>query len=78
MFLGNTNTILESQNRKIFIDEKRKVIVHQFIKRNLELGWTIPMTFMNRTIALNSKVKGYKIAPSLVLNTDWRGVWVED
>jgi len=58
--------------------EKRKVIVHQFIKRNLELGWTIPMTFMNRTIALNSKVKGYKIAPSLVLNTDWRGVWVED
>ena len=31
-----------------------------------------------RVLNLDKKVKVYKIAPSLVLNTDWRVVWIED
>ena len=37
----------------------------------------VPISFMARTIALNVKVKGYRIAPSLMLNTNWRGVWID-
>jgi len=58
--------------------QKRKALIHEFIKHSTDLSWTLPLSFMNRTIALDKKVKGYKIAPSLVLNTDWRGVWIED
>lgn len=56
---------------------KRKELVQAFEKRNLEQAWTVPVSFMSRTIPLHAKVKGYKIAPSLMLNTNWRGVWIE-
>ncbi|MFT5182393.1 MAG: peptide/nickel transport system substrate-binding protein [Alphaproteobacteria bacterium] len=57
---------------------KRKILVQQFERRTLEASYTIPLTYMNRSIALDAKIKGYKIAPSLVLNTNWRGVWLEE
>ena len=57
--------------------EKRKAIVHQFEKKALENAWVLPVTYTDRVIALNSKVKGYVIANSHILNNTWRGVYLD-
>ena len=57
--------------------EKRKSIVHQFEKKALENAWVLPVTYTDRVIALNSKVKGYVIANSHILNNTWRGVYLD-
>jgi peptide/nickel transport system substrate-binding protein len=56
---------------------KRKAIVHQFEKKALENAWVLPVTYTDRVIALNSKVKGYVIANSHILNNTWRGVYLD-
>jgi peptide/nickel transport system substrate-binding protein len=56
---------------------KRKAIVHKFEKMALENAWVLPVTYTDRVIALNSKVKGYKIAFSHILNNTWRGVYLD-
>src|SRR3546814_466666 len=58
--------------------EERKETVRKIDRRILEEAWTLPVTFMARTIALSAKVKGYQLAPTHVLNTDWRGVWIDE
>jgi peptide/nickel transport system substrate-binding protein len=57
---------------------KRKELAQQIDRKLIEEAWTLPLTYMARTVALNSKVKGYKLAPTHVLNTDWRGVWIDE
>lgn len=64
--------------RKELDPVKRKEYVNAFDKRALDEAWTLPVAYMARVIALNSKVKGYVTAPTHVLNTDWRGVWIEE
>ncbi|MDA0763471.1 MAG: ABC transporter substrate-binding protein [Proteobacteria bacterium] len=56
---------------------KRKAIVHKFEKRALNNAWVLPVTYTDRVIALNSKVKGYTIAYSHILNNTWRGVYLD-
>ncbi len=56
---------------------KRKAIVHEFEKKALISSWVLPVTYTDRVIALNSKVKGYKIAFSHILNNTWRGVYLD-
>lgn len=56
---------------------KRKELVQAFERRALEMAYMLPISYMNRSIALDARIKGYEIAPSLVLNTDWRGVWLD-
>ena len=51
---------------------KRKAVVHEFEKTALENAWVLPITYTDRVIALNSKVKGYVIAKVHILNK-WRG-----
>lgn len=57
---------------------KRRELAQKIERKLIEESWTLPLTYMARTIALNSKVKGYKLAPTHVLNTDWRGVWIDE
>jgi len=56
---------------------KRKALVHDFEKTALENAWVLPITYTDRVIALNSKVKGYVIANSHILNNTWRGVYLD-
>ena len=56
---------------------KRKALVHKFEKTALENAWVLPVTYTDRVIALNSKVKGYVIANSHILNNTWRGVYLD-
>ena len=56
---------------------KRKELAQKIDRKLIEDSWTLPLTYMARTVALNSKVMGYKKAPTHVLNTDWRGVWID-
>ena len=56
---------------------KRKGLVHKFEKTALENAWVLPITYTDRVIALNSKVKGYVIANSHILNNTWRGVYLD-
>lgn len=69
---------LYDAQRKELDPVKRKQYVNAFEKRALDEAWTLPVTYMARVIALNSKVKGYVTAPTHVLNTDWRGVWIDE
>ena len=57
---------------------KRKAVVHEFEKTALENAWVLPITYTDRVIALNSKVKGYVIANSHILNNTWRGVYLDN
>jgi peptide/nickel transport system substrate-binding protein len=77
-FIDRKLDALFDAQRKESDPAKRKELVQQFERRVLDESWTVPISFMARTIALNSKVKGYKIAPSLMLNTNWRGVWIDE
>jgi peptide/nickel transport system substrate-binding protein len=69
---------LYDAQRKELDPVKRKEYVNTFEKRALDEAWTLPVTYMARVIALNAKVKGYVTAPTHVLNTDWRGVWIDE
>ena len=80
-YSGYTNRELDAlfdAQKKEADPAKRKEMVQKFERRALEAAYTIPLTYMNRSIALDANIKGYKIAPSLVLNTNWRGVWLEE
>ena len=80
-YAGYTDRELDAlydAQRKELDPVKRKEYVNKFEKRALDEAWTLPVTYMARVIPLSSKVKGYVTAPTHVLNTDWRGVWIEE
>ena len=56
---------------------RRKELAQKIERKLIDEAWTLPLTYMSRTVALNRKVMGYKLAPTHVLNTDWRGVWID-
>ena len=58
--------------------EKRKAIVHEFEKKALEEAYVLPITYTDRVVSLNKKVKGYVIANSHILNNTFRGIYLED
>lgn len=57
--------------------DKRKALVHKFEKKALNNAWVLPVSYSARVIALNSKVKGYTIAYSHILNNTWRGIYLD-
>ena len=66
------------QQRKENDPAKRKELVHKIEKKLIEEAWMIPITYWARTVPLSAKVMGYKGAPTHVLNTDWRGIWIDE
>jgi peptide/nickel transport system substrate-binding protein len=65
------------EQRKETDPARRKELAQNIERKLIEEAWTLPLTYMSRTVPLSSKVMGYKLAPTHVLNTDWRGVWLD-
>jgi peptide/nickel transport system substrate-binding protein len=57
--------------------ERRKELAQMIEKKAIEESWMVPITYWARTVPLHAKVMGYKTVPTHLLNTDWRGIWLD-
>lgn len=57
--------------------DERKIIVRQFLERLMDQGYSIPLFGNNRATASVKEVKGWKLAPTTVLNLDMAEVWFD-
>ena len=55
----------------------RKVVVRQFLERMMEQNYSIPLFGNNRATAAVKEFKGWKLAPTTVLNLDMSEVWFD-
>ena len=58
--------------------EKRKALSIEFEKKVLNDSYILPVAFLGRVLALDSKIKGFTIAPSHILNNTYRGIWLDE
>jgi peptide/nickel transport system substrate-binding protein len=57
--------------------EQRKLLVRQFLDRMIDQLYSIPLIGSNRTTATLKHVKGWKTAPTTVMNLDMADVWLD-
>lgn len=76
-YINRTIDDLYEAQRKEFDIEKRKQMVHEIDKIVIEDAWAIPVAYANRTVALNAKVHGFRLAFSHTMFNDFRGVWLD-
>ena len=69
---------LYDAQRQEFDKDKRKEMVHKIDSMVIEEAWNIPIAYANRTVALNSKVMGFRLAFSHTMFNDFRGVWLNE
>ena len=69
---------LYEAQRQEFDFDKRKAMVNEIERIVLEDAYNLPVAYANRTVAMNSKVHGLKLAFSHTMFNDWRGVWLEE
>jgi peptide/nickel transport system substrate-binding protein len=68
---------LYAAQRKEFDFDKRKAMVNEMETIILTESWRFPVAFAHRTVAMNAKVMGLKLAFSHTMNNDWRGIWLD-
>ena len=56
---------------------ERKKVVRQFLERLMDQGYNIPLFGNNRATAAVKEFKGWKLAPTTVLNLDMSEVWFD-
>ncbi len=56
--------------------KKREALVREFEKRVITQGAQTPFIWWYRTVALNSRVKGWKMSPSHLFGQDFAEVWL--
>jgi peptide/nickel transport system substrate-binding protein len=56
---------------------ERKKVVREFLERLMEQGYSIPLFGNNRATAAVKEFKGWKLAPTTVLNLDMADVWFD-
>lgn len=57
-------------------DNKRREALRAFEKRAIEQGYQVPILWWYRTVALNSRVKGWHMSPSHLFGQDLETVWL--
>ncbi len=57
--------------------DERKKLVRQFLDQMLAQLYSVPLFGNNRTTAFVKEVKGWKTAPTTVLNLDMADVWLD-
>jgi peptide/nickel transport system substrate-binding protein len=57
--------------------DERKKLVRQFLGQMLSQLYSVPLFGNNRTTAFTKEVKGWKTAPTTVLNLDMADVWLD-
>jgi peptide/nickel transport system substrate-binding protein len=61
-----------------FDPAKRQQALRAFETRFLTEAYQVPFLWLNRTVAMSSRVKGFEITPSHFLNQDLAGIWLEE
>ncbi|MFM9941160.1 MAG: ABC transporter substrate-binding protein [Hyphomicrobiaceae bacterium] len=56
----------------------RKALLRQFEARFLEQAYQVPFLWLNRTVGMSSKVKGFVITPTHFVNQDLGGLWLAE
>jgi peptide/nickel transport system substrate-binding protein len=56
--------------------KKREALVHEFETRVITQGAQVPFIWWYRTVALNSRVKGWRMSPSHLYGQDFAEVWL--
>jgi peptide/nickel transport system substrate-binding protein len=56
--------------------KKREALVHEFETRVITQGAQVPFIWWWRTVALSSRVKGWKMSPSHLYGQDFAEVWL--
>ena len=56
---------------------ERKMVVRQFLERLMDQNYSIPLFGNNRATATVKEFKGWKLAPTTVLNLDMSDVWFD-
>lgn len=56
---------------------ERKKVVREFLERLIDQGYNIPLFGNNRATAAVKEFKGWKLAPTTVLNLDMSDVWFD-
>ncbi len=57
---------------------ERKKLLRQFETRFLTEAYQVPFLWLNRTVGMSSKVKGFIITPTHFINQDLSGLWLGD
>jgi peptide/nickel transport system substrate-binding protein len=71
----DADAIFEKQLRETDA-AKREALVHEFESRVITQGAQVPFIWWYRTVALNSRVKGWKMSPSHLYGQDLAEVWL--
>lgn len=76
---ADDKTLVELFNKQADITDpaERKKVVREFLERLVEQGYNIPLFGNNRATAAVKEFKGWKLAPTTVLNLDMSDVWFD-
>ncbi len=76
---ADDKVLVELFNKQADIQDpaERKKVVRQFLERLMEQGYNIPLFGNNRATAAVKEFKGWKLAPTTVLNLDMSEVWFD-
>ncbi len=76
---ADDKVLVELFNKQAEITDpvERKKIVREFLERLVEQGYSIPLFGNNRATAAVKELKGWKLAPTTVLNLDMSDVWLD-
>jgi peptide/nickel transport system substrate-binding protein len=75
-FIDRTIDALYAQIDSEFDPAKRKAHVRAFEQRFLTEAYQVPFLWLNRTVGLPSKVRGFVMTPSHFINQDLAGIWL--
>jgi peptide/nickel transport system substrate-binding protein len=91
VFARGVSADVSSYNPSGFIDRKiddlyaridsefdpvaRKALVREFERHSLTEAYQVPFLWLNRTVAMPAKLKGFIMTPSHFLNQDLGGLW---
>ncbi len=56
----------------------RKALLRQFETRFLDQAYQVPFLWLNRTVGMSSRVKGFVITPTHFVNQDLSGLWLTE
>jgi peptide/nickel transport system substrate-binding protein len=75
-FVDRTIDDLYAKIDSEFDPAKRKALVRAFEQRFLHEAYQVPFLWLQRTVGLPSKVRGFVMTPSHFINQDLGGIWL--
>ncbi|MET0569014.1 MAG: ABC transporter substrate-binding protein [Hyphomicrobiaceae bacterium] len=77
-FIDRTIDQLYAKIDSTFDVAERKRTVREFERRLLTEAYQVPFLWLNRTVGMSSKVRGFQMSPSHFINQDLGGLWLAE